>query len=201
MSTALIALRLTDRLPELEADYIGADKGALILAKQGKHMRLAVGDFDSVTAEEMEQIRAYADEVKELCPIKDDTDSESAVRHALQLGYDRIVLCGATGRRADHSLVNLRLVAKYPGILSIWDEYNLITAMTEGTAVFRKDEWKYLSFFTFDQAVISLKHMKYPLTHQTLKPDDLYTISNEVEGEEGILTVHEGTVLIIRSHD
>ncbi|MBQ7993656.1 MAG: thiamine diphosphokinase [Solobacterium sp.] len=201
MSTALIALRLTDSLPDIQADYIGADAGALVLAKKKKRMVLAVGDFDSVSDEEMNLIREYADKVIVLNPIKDDTDSESALNHVLELGYDHIVMCGALGRREDHSLVNLRLVYKHPGVLSLYDQNNLIEAYEEGTYTFAKDEWKYISFFTFAHAVITLENMKYPLDHRTLTPEDLYTLSNEITEEEGILHVLEGKVLVIRSHD
>ena len=32
-------------------------------------------------------------------------------------------------------------------------------------------------------------------------PDDIYTLSNEIEGEEGILEVHEGLVLVMQCRD
>ena len=49
----VIALKLCDGLPDIEAEYIGADAGALWLAKKGIGMKLAVGDFDSVAEEDM----------------------------------------------------------------------------------------------------------------------------------------------------
>ena len=48
---------------------------------------------------------------------------------------------------------------------------------------------------------ISLENLKYDLTHRRLTKQDLYTVSNEVNGEEGTLTVHHGTVLVIQSKD
>jgi thiamine pyrophosphokinase len=110
-------------------------------------------------------------------------------------------MCGALGRRADHSLVNLRLVFQHPGVLSLYSENNLIEAYEQGTYTFRKDEWKYISFFTFTGAAVTLENMKYPLDCRTLTPLDLYTLSNEIIEEEGILRVHEGRVLVIRSRD
>ena len=201
MSTALIALRLTKSLPEIDCDYIGADYGALVLAENKKRMKLAVGDFDSVSPEQIDLIRAYADEVCVLNPIKDDTDSESALSHVLALGYDHVIMCGALGGRSDHSLVNLRLVYLHPEVLTLYDENNLIEAYEKGEYSFAKDEWKYISFFTFDHAKISLTNMKYLLNGRILTPLDLYTLSNEVEKDPGILKIHEGRVLVIRSRD
>ena len=201
MATALIALKLTEKIPDIEADYIGADKGALILAKAGRRMRLAIGDFDSVNPEDLKLIREYADEMIVLNPIKDDSDSESALKHVLSLGYDRAVMTGSLGGRIDHELVNLRLVNSHPGVLVLMNEQNYIEAFTEGTYELEKMGYPYISFFTFSKAEITLENMKYPLTHRTVTWEDLYTVSNEIVKEKGILTVHSGTVLVIRSKD
>ena len=45
-SVAIILKRCTT-IPTAE-NYIGVDKGALTLARDGKRMLLAIGDFDSV---------------------------------------------------------------------------------------------------------------------------------------------------------
>lgn len=73
-------------------------------------MDLAIGDFDSVTAEELAVIRTYASEVLMLHKRKDESDAEAALsfcEHA-----DTIFMIGALGNRMDHSLVNLRLMQR-----------------------------------------------------------------------------------------
>ena len=197
----LIALNLTGSLPDVDADLIGADKGALILARMGRHMKLAVGDFDSVSEEELDQIRCYADETVILNPIKDDSDSEHAIKTAIERGYKHVILCGALGGRADHTLVNMRLVYKYPGIVSIMDENNVVFACREGNHVLKKDGMSYVSFFTLEEAVITLEGLYYRLTDRELTPLDLYTVSNEWTGDEAVLHVQKGTVLVIESRD
>ncbi len=201
MSIALIALKLTKRIPEIEADYIGADLGALILAKQGKHMRLALGDFDSVAPEDLDLIRQMSDEMIVLNPVKDDSDSESALNHVLAMGYDHVVMCGALGGRIDHEIVNLRLVYKSPGRISIMDDQNRITAYGVGRHVIKAEGYSYISFFTESEAIISLENMKYPLRDRRITYRDLYTVSNEILSEEGILEVSSGSVLVIQSKD
>lgn len=201
MSTALIALKLAKSVPRVKADYIGADKGALVLATAGIRMKLAVGDFDSVQKEDLELIRSMSDETIILNPVKDDSDSESAIRHVKAMGYEHIILCGALGGRADHSIVNLRLVYENPGTVSLMDEQNLICAFGEGRHVIAKGGYRYISFFTLDEAAVSLEKMKYPLHERRITNRDLYTVSNEIPGEEGILTVHHGKVLVIQSND
>ena len=198
--TALIALKLTDYLPDTEGDYIGADKGALYLAKRKIRMVFAVGDFDSVTADEMILIRQYADEVIQLSPQKDDSDSESAVRHCLERGYKKIILCGCFGGRIDHTYVNLCLAEKYPGTVVLQDRRNKVVCCEEGSRIFGKD-YSYISFFARTEAVVSLRGMKYPLEERKITADDIYTLSNEIEGETGEIIVHSGKIIVMQCRD
>lgn len=198
---AVIALKLADALPAFEADYIGADKGALVLADKGIRMAFAVGDFDSVTPREYERIAAACSEVIRLNPVKDDSDSEHAVNEALKRGYDEIWLCGALGGRADHMLVNLRLACRYAGKVWILDERNRIHAVAAGRYVLKRGNYSYISFFTDEEAVISLEGLKYGLQKRKISVRDLYTVSNEWTAEEAVLTVFSGTVLIMESRD
>lgn len=200
----VIMLKQGGPLPEdlRDADYIGADKGALLLAQKKVEMVLAIGDFDSVHEEDMALIRQYSSEVIKLNPIKDDSDSEAAVRAALRLDYEKIILLGGLGGRMDHALVNLRLCAMFPNQLLMEDNENRIEALHEGSYTFRgTDGWKYYSFFTFEEAVVSLEGFFYPLKDQRLGPLDLYTVSNELSAAEGRLVIKKGTVLVIRSRD
>jgi thiamine pyrophosphokinase len=43
--------------------------------------------------------------------------------------------------------------------------------------------------------------MKYPLRDRRITYRDLYTVSNEILSEEGILEVSSGSVLVIQSKD
>ena len=198
---AVIALKLADYLPDIQADYIGADKGALYLAEKGIRMKLAIGDFDSVKEEDISMIRRYADELIRLNPVKDDSDSEAAILEALRRGYDEIWLAGATGGRMDHSFVNLRLALKYPGKVWLCDDQNLIYTLCAGRYVIPKKDYPYISFFTEEEAVITLEGFRYPLKDRTLTPKDLYTVSNEITDDTGIVSVEKGTVMVMQCRD
>ena len=199
--TAVLAMKLTEVLPEIEADWIGVDKGALSLARQGVHMTLAIGDFDSVEKSDLSLIRSYADNVICLNPVKDDSDSEAALNAALAAGYEKIWMIGGLGGRVDHEYVNLKLAMRYPGKVVLFDEKNKIEALSEGRYIFEKNEYSYMSFFTEDSSVISLSGFKYPLEKRKITKEDLYTLSNEITGEAGIVTIHEGKVLTIQCKD
>lgn len=60
--------------------FIGVDGGSLFLIEQGICPDLAVGDFDSVSEEELALICSQSKEVLQAQPEKDDTDLELAVK-------------------------------------------------------------------------------------------------------------------------
>ncbi|HJF67369.1 MAG TPA: hypothetical protein K8V85_03570 [Staphylococcus kloosii] len=44
-------------------------------------------------------------------------------------------------------------------------------------------------------------NFKYPLEHQNLEQGSTLTISNELDGQSGVVELHEGAVLMIQSTD
>jgi len=196
----MIVLTLAGGIPRCEADYIGVDRGALVLAEQGIPMKTAIGDFDSVPEDALDRIRADAQEMVFLNPVKDDSDSEAAVR--LCAGrYERMILIGGIGGRIDHELVNLKLVGQYPSRLVLRNETNCIESRGVGIWRIDREEYQYVSFFPLEDSVISLRGFRYPLESRHMNADALYGLSNELSGESGELEVHSGKVLLIRSRD
>lgn len=191
-----------DAVPMDEAaDFIGADRGAFFLAQKGFPFHYAVGDFDSVSETEMAVVQKFSRHVIRLNPIKARTDAQAAVELALEKGYTTIHMFGASGGRLDHELVNLRLCYHYPGIVYLHDAQNKIFASETNVRFQKENEKRYLSFFTFEEACISLRGFRYPLVRRSLTALDLYTVSNELCVEEGELLIHAGRVLVVTSDD
>lgn len=70
-----------------------------------------IGDFDSVNADTLDFFKKKNDiEWTKLNPVKDDTDTEAAIRLAIEKGAQSITLLGATGSRIDHVLANIELL-------------------------------------------------------------------------------------------
>src|SRR3712207_5158355 len=93
----ILACKLTEALPNIEADYIGVDKGALFLAQQGIMMERAIGDFDSINEKDIEIIEKKCLKLIKLNPIKDKSDSEEALELAKALRYEEIIILGGLG--------------------------------------------------------------------------------------------------------
>lgn len=197
----IIALKLAENIPELSCDYIGADKGALILSRQKIHMVASIGDFDSIEEDELNEIESNSDKIIRLNPIKDDSDSEAALNYAIEQGYDDIQMYGAFGGRMDHSYYNIRLAFMHPNLLTLHDNCNKVYALKEGVYKIKKDEYPYISFFTDSRAIISLDGFEYELNHREIDPTSIYTLSNTILNEEGTLNIEKGVVLVLQTKD
>ncbi|MGG4145373.1 thiamine diphosphokinase [Paenibacillus algorifonticola] len=195
-------------LPHLKQDAfrIGADRGALFLVEQGYSPQLAIGDFDSVTDEQLEQIRSASTELITCDPIyKDYTDTEMALRYALEQNPDEIILLGALGTRFDHSLSNVQLLvlAEQRGIPAcIIDQHNCIT-VTSSKRIIQKGLYANVSLLPLSSAVsgITLTGFQYPLQKANLQIGQSLGISNILTETEGSITIDAGLLLIIQSRD
>lgn len=96
--------------------YIGVDNGCLALLAHDLPLNYAVGDFDSVNAEEFEMIQNTADQVITSPSEKDDTDMELALKKAGELDSKAdFYIFGALGvklNRLDHLISNLWLASQ-----------------------------------------------------------------------------------------
>lgn len=191
---------------------IGADRGALFLVDHGHSPQLAIGDFDSVSPEELQRIRAVSRSVSDFDAIdKNYTDTEMAFHEALGAHPDEIVLVGAIGSRLDHSLANLQLLALAAdrGIAaSVVNENNRLRLLTPTRALtIDRDteafDFTHVSLLPFTSAVggITLDGFKYPLHNATLSIGQSRGISNELAGRHGTVQIKHGQLLVICSRD
>ena len=201
LKTCTIVSGMAEDLSLAEGDLIGADRGALVIARQHRKMVLAVGDFDSVTEEELEEIRQAAQQVIVLPAMKDDTDTVCALKQAQNRGYGRMILLGALGGRQDHQMANMLLLMHGGYSMEIRDENNLLSVAEQGTVEFTVSEMKYLSFFAITPSVITLQGFVYPLEHYELSCSDTLCVSNEIADSRASLTVEKGKVLVMRCKD
>lgn len=195
-------------LREVRSDdvLIGADRGALFLVEHGFKPDLAVGDFDSVSQEELVLIRKHSKEILACDPIdKDLTDTELAFDLAVRKSPAEIVLTGVIGTRLDHTLANLHMLlrAAEQGITcSIWDEFNYVTLC--GSICRVEDRgYTYVSLLPLTPVVtgITLEGFMYPLHNATLRIGQSLAVSNQLAAPVGSVQVGEGWLLVIQSRD
>ncbi len=181
------------------ADFvIAADAGYVYCRKAGVEPDLFVGDYDSSKKPETQR------ELIALNPIKDATDTETALTVAEKRGYKEITLLGALGGRVDHTLANIILTAqaKQRGTdLTIIDSHHKIFAVkNESVTIKRKSAKYYLSVFSVGgDSIVSESGVYYPLSDYVLSPFSALGVSNEITSDEAVITVKKGTVVIVEA--
>ena len=175
---------------------IGVDKGALFCVLNNIKMDAAIGDFDSITDDQLKLVMDSTNCIK-LNPIKDNTDTMEAIQ--LASNYDEILLLGGiTGNRIEHFYANLLLLKKYPKLI-IKDNNSIIFTANKSLTL-DKTIYKFISIFSLsDNTIISLNGFKYNLNKYKMLEDDSLGISNEIIDNYGNIDIISGRILIILS--
>ncbi|PID16460.1 thiamine diphosphokinase [Sporosarcina sp. P34] len=189
--------------------YIGVDRGALYLLEKGIQPNEAVGDFDSVTDEQLKQINSNVEIVHRANEDKDETDTELAVQRALAYEPDYIILTGVTGGRLDHLQSALHLLYRMQAEnrkvkFKIHNTTNDIRVMLPGVRRVKKDaRYPYTSFFSFGPVVtgLTLTGFKYETVNERLEMGVTRFTSNETVADVCTISFREGICLMVRSSD
>lgn len=189
-------------------DYlIGADRGAAFLVEHGYTPNLALGDFDSVDEAELAAVRSRAEHFRGYDAVdKDWTDTELALREALDRGYRDIVVLGGLGTRFDHSLANVHLLAvalEEGATAMLVDAHNEIRLLADRCRLEADERYPYVSLLplTLEVTGVTLTGFAYPLTDATLKLGMTLGISNRLSAAVGDVQIRSGRLLVIRSRD
>lgn len=192
-------------LPDIKrGNYIiGADYGAYWLLTHGVIPNEAIGDFDSVSKEEMQLINECVSLVNIYPKEKDFTDLELALERAIQLTPNEIVIYGATGGRFDHTMGASLLLERFSDscvFIRCIDERTEVALITGMLTIYKNKKYQYYSLFSLtEKSVVSLRGFYYTLDKGILKRGSTTGMSNELVEKKGQITVHEGTLLFIKS--
>lgn len=186
---------------------IGVDSGLGFLYRNQVKPTHIVGDFDSVEPSIIEYYRTTDIPIRQFNPVKDASDTEIAVRFALELGAEEIWLLGATGTRLDHVMANMQVlkIAHDAGVKAyIVDVCNRISLAEKEIYLSKKEAFgDYFSIFPFGGIVedVSIEGAKYPLEHYRLCPYDSRCVSNELAEETVKITFPQGMILLMETKD
>jgi thiamine pyrophosphokinase len=189
------------RLVRPDDILIAADGGARHALALGLIPSVLVGDFDSLTDEELDKFSRAGASLHRHPPAKDETDLELALDYALKIGYTPILILGAYGGRLDQSL----------GILGLLSAPKCIEANV------RADDGQTEAFFISQQAEIygapgdtvsllawgkpakgvTTQNLKYPLDDETLSPHRTRGVSNVMTAEKASVSLKSGLLLCV----
>lgn len=207
LSGEIINYDFHKKLIQYEDRIICADGGARHIKNMGYMPEIILGDLDSIG----DSVFKYFLELKvnfiKYPRMKDETDSEIAIKYAIDNGATEIVLIGALGSRWDHSIANILLLKKidYFGLKGvIINETNVIQLITSNKKLFlkRREEYK-VSLIPLSNKVkgIKTKGLLYNLNNQPLFFSDSIGISNEFIDDEVEIYIEEGELLVFLSKE
>lgn len=185
---------------------IAADGGAAALDRLGRRPDRLVGDLDSAPPELVERLEAGGTRIDRHPVDKDASDTELAVRAAIEDGADQVDLLGATGGdRLDHELANLMLLAD-PAFAGI--ELRAIAGSTTVRAV-RGGERLVLEGGAGDLVTllpiagdadgVTTTGLRWPLDAATLRMGRSRGLSNVVVGPDASVTLTDGVLLVVET--
>lgn len=186
---------------------IAADRGMDFLYQNGITPDIIVGDFDSTKTKALGYfVEKGQSEIHTLNPVKDDTDTEFAIRTAMERGARNIVMIGATGSRLDHVLGNISLLGvglKNDVSIEILDPNNRIRMIDRPVTLKKNKQYgKYISLIPVStDNEVSLTGFKYTLDHHVFDKYTSLGISNEITDDEAVIDIHKGTFIIVESRD
>ena len=193
----------TDRIREYpkEGDMtIAADSGWHNAAALGVTPRVLLGDFDSIGGDKLPE----AEEILQVPPEKDRTDTQLAVDLALSRGADDFVIIGGLSGRLDHTLSNLALLEYLHGRGAhavLTDGFNRVRYLKNSGTLIARSDYTYLSLVTVGELAkgVTVQGCKYPLKNAKLGRDCQWAVSNEITGNCALIEVRKGALLVVES--
>lgn len=161
-----------------------------------------LGDLDSIDTNVVEYFKDKSVEFIKFNPEKDFSDTHICVDFLIEKGYSEIDLYGAFGGRWDHTIANFGLMyyAYKKNIkLSLIDRYDNAKIYGEGSYISKKKANQCFSIFAvFEDAIVSLEGVKYPLKEYPLTRGESIGLSNEYI-EDCKVSIKKGSAIIIES--
>ena len=182
---------------------IAADSGYRNAKKMGVVPNLLLGDFDSLNQSEKlpEDL-----EILQVPAEKDDTDTQLAVRVALERGAKQLVIIGGLDGRLDHTLSNLAiledLASRHISAI-ITNGQNRVRFIRDSGVILMRDGFRYFSILAADPVVkgVSVDGCKYPLKKAKLLRTNQYAVSNEIIGNCALIEIKKGGARVVESND
>ncbi len=136
---------------------IAVDGGLSAANLLGVCPHMVVGDFDTVSPKLVEMYKKNGCIIEKLNPIKDDTDTQYAIKRLIDMGAMEIDILGGTGGRMDHTMSNIYMLkmAYDSGVKAVmYDKINKISVI-KGKNILKKDDTygRYISFIQLEGPV------------------------------------------------
>lgn len=188
-------------------DYlIAADGGLRYVRALGLQPHLLIGDLDSISPAELDEMRRLPGVRVEQHPVeKNETDLELAIFAALETGAREIRLLGALGGRLDMTLSNIFLLM-LPELAGCdarledgVEEVFLIRPGKEGVVTGEPGDTVSLLPWGGLAEGVRTEGLYYPLRGETLLPERSRGLSNEMTSTRARVTLERGLLICVHT--
>lgn len=183
--------------------FIAADGGAAHCARLGIIPHTLIGDFDSLTSDDIAGLQASGVQIIRYQAHKDETDLELALLHAVHQGATLIKVYGALGARWDMTLANLMLLT-HPAFqhsgLKLVDGNQEISLLRGGNHLLIqgvKGDTVSLVPLSSEAQAITTQGLEYPLKNGILRMGTPQGVSNVMLSDTCQISLEEGFLAVI----
>ena len=184
------------------ATVVAADGGVDHAHALGLRVEVAVGDFDSVSADGLAAAEAAGARVERHPAEKDATDLELALDAAAALEPRRVLVVGVAGGRLDHLLAGVLLLGsdRYAHVEVDAIAGPALVHVIRGERVLEGEPGELLSLLPLggDAGGVTTDGLRYPLAGETLAAGSTRGVSNEFVATRALVRVARGVVLAVR---
>lgn len=189
---------------------IAADKGLAFCEEKNIVPTQIVGDFDTLGDALLPKYETMGVPIRRFNPVKDATDTEIAVRLAMELGAEKIQILGASeGNRLDHLFGNVltMMIPQREGIdCFMVDAHNRVRILTKSMEIKKEEQYgTYISLIplTTDVYGVTLEGFKYPLWDHRFQVETCGSlgVSNELVENTGKISLRQGILLMLECRD
>jgi thiamine pyrophosphokinase len=186
-----------------EEYILAADGGARHALALGLTPRKVVGDMDTLTEGELEDLRGLGSEILMFPAEKDESDTLLALREAMGMGYADIEIWGALGGRLDHSVANVILLMDphLAGVQVQLFTWNQRVFLPERGQVIAGSPGDLISFFPMEKEVtgIQTRGLQYEPKDGRLEFKYAVGLSNVILGRECSVSWEDGLLLCVHT--
>ncbi|MDX9872202.1 MAG: thiamine diphosphokinase [Clostridia bacterium] len=181
---------------------ICADGGARYAAALGIIPQLVLGDFDTLSEQEIAHLEQAGTRIQRYSPEKDFTDTHLAILEALQLGFTEIDLIAALGGCFGHTLANVMLLAlpeaAHARLRILEEDQEIFLVRNKKTLTGRVGERITLLPLTDRVEGITLTGLKFPLTKAVMTLGVSIGVSNAFAQETAQIELEKGILVAIQ---
>ena len=182
---------------------IAVDGGAKNALISGLHPDVVIGDLDSISDQDKENLSIQGTRFITYPHDKDQTDLELALDFALQNGVEEAILIGLLGGRLDQTLANLLLLTK-----DAYSPMRFVVSASPDTAhvlvdqhiiTIKANTGDIVSLIPLSPVVsgVTTHNLRWPLNAAKLEFGSTLGISNEMKAPIVSIQIDNGKLLVI----